>query len=356
MSKSILNNTFNAGHGKPDIERLGVFSESGYVSIGESFNTKAASFNESASKGKQFSVEFSKSKSGNQDGYFDQKFARIFESEALNEPFKQRAAQEKSSRAKNISNKPIYPAGPSQKLASCGNYLGSFEGRVEHFSVNKDNSKQTPDSNDSKNKSKPEKSSTLKNFYTSPGKKGIGSGYADLTIGKYPEYSSNQYDPVTSKNLISNSTNRPQVFRQAGLSQEFFGPNPYTDDSKTLLLKQQRQKQIEAAKQIADAKKKSKPVFIPSSPNKKMGGCKAGTFSKYPECFTDQSIKNKNGGNIIKSFENGKNTPRNLKNQSQNPKKPFLYNYKFKSTPISSVLVKNVRRGFLNSNRIQIKA
>ena len=42
MSKSVLNNTFNAGHGKPDIERMGVFSESGYVSIGDSFNTKAA--------------------------------------------------------------------------------------------------------------------------------------------------------------------------------------------------------------------------------------------------------------------------------------------------------------------------
>merc|ERR1719402_90180 len=92
------------------------------------------------------------------------------------------------------------------------------------------------------------------------------------------------------------------------------------------------------------------------APAKKMGGCKAGTFSTYPECFTDQSVKNKNGGKITKSFENGKNAPRNLKTQSPNPKKPFLYNYKFKSTPISSVLVKNVRRGFLNSNRIQIKA
>lgn len=61
-------------------------------------------------------VPGSKSMSNTQDGYFEPKFLRVFESEALNELRKFRAEEKKLNKEKNITTKPFVPSGYGKKL------------------------------------------------------------------------------------------------------------------------------------------------------------------------------------------------------------------------------------------------
>ena len=63
--------------GKTDMERIGLFSEMGYISLGDRYpkvDPKSKGFNEAAGKGKQMLPGGSKTRSGNQAGYFDSKY------------------------------------------------------------------------------------------------------------------------------------------------------------------------------------------------------------------------------------------------------------------------------------------
>ena len=77
--------------GKTDMERVGVFSEVGYTTIGDRYPRRAACqevFNTSAAKGKQMMTTGSKSNSAHQSGYFEPTFKRIMEHEAFIDPVK----------------------------------------------------------------------------------------------------------------------------------------------------------------------------------------------------------------------------------------------------------------------------
>ena len=80
-------------NGKADMERVGLFSEVGYTTIGDRYPqrgsaTGAATFNTSAGKGKQMMTTGSKSNSAHQAGYFEPTFKRIMEQEAYIDPVK----------------------------------------------------------------------------------------------------------------------------------------------------------------------------------------------------------------------------------------------------------------------------
>lgn len=106
-----------APEGKSDMDRVGLFQEMGYISVGDKYipytyrkyssisliikliNVNelidqksllhmAGVFNDSAHKSKQMQTSGPKKKSGLQAGYFDAHFKRIFEREALNDPVK----------------------------------------------------------------------------------------------------------------------------------------------------------------------------------------------------------------------------------------------------------------------------
>ena len=65
-------------------------------------------FNEAASKGKQMLPGASKERvTGLQDGYFDKKFPRVFESEAYSDPIGTRRRQRQKESKKNITTKPF---------------------------------------------------------------------------------------------------------------------------------------------------------------------------------------------------------------------------------------------------------
>lgn len=74
---------------------------------------------------------------------------------------------------KNISQRPMMPAGYPKRHATPGDHHGTFGGLVEYFS--------------GKAKPKPRYVKPKPNFLTSPGKKG-GPGYPNICLSKYPEH------------------------------------------------------------------------------------------------------------------------------------------------------------------------
>ncbi|XP_078534992.1 cilia-and flagella-associated protein 96 [Lissotriton helveticus] len=92
-----------AGGGKTDMERIGLFSEMGYISIGDTYvTTFNRPFNEAASKNRQMIPGGSKMKSALQAGYFDPVFKRVFDSEAYSDPVKQRRLFRMEESKKNV--------------------------------------------------------------------------------------------------------------------------------------------------------------------------------------------------------------------------------------------------------------
>merc|ERR1719394_1157511 len=72
-------------NGKAAMERVGLFSEVGYISIGDRYNNahpNSKPFNMTAYKGKQMMVSGNNKHSACQSGYFEPKFSRILEAEA----------------------------------------------------------------------------------------------------------------------------------------------------------------------------------------------------------------------------------------------------------------------------------
>ena len=62
---------------KSDMERLGVFKELGYITIGDAYAPNSSrAFNANAGKGQQMMTCCTKVKSGLQTGYFSDKFNR----------------------------------------------------------------------------------------------------------------------------------------------------------------------------------------------------------------------------------------------------------------------------------------
>ena len=62
---------------KNDMERLGVFKELGYTTVGDPYTPpNKKPFNANASKGKQMTIGGTKTKSALQSGYFNDKFNR----------------------------------------------------------------------------------------------------------------------------------------------------------------------------------------------------------------------------------------------------------------------------------------
>lgn len=73
--------------GKTDMERIGLFSEMEYITVGDKYVSQFnRPFNEAASKNRQMLPGGSKEMSNLQAGYFDPHFARIFEGESYVNP------------------------------------------------------------------------------------------------------------------------------------------------------------------------------------------------------------------------------------------------------------------------------
>ncbi|NP_001088214.1 UPF0602 protein C4orf47 homolog [Xenopus laevis] len=251
--------------GKTDMERIGLFSEMGYTSIGDKYAAPGSKpFNESASKNRQMLPGGSKSMANMLGGYFDGQFKRVFEGESYSDPFKQRRQHRMQQSKKNLG-KPFLPSSGEKKRSGLGSFYGTLGGPVVAFSAEL--------------KSRKAYTAPGKNFYTNPPKDGSGYGYPSVTIGKPYPYSSENYD--ISRELIKKEIEHHKSKLKGGAfklnlhPKDYFEPNPYYTDKTLPPLK------------VHSQKKETEKPFKPSSPAKEAGGMKAGTFDPYPTHSND---------------------------------------------------------------------
>ncbi|XP_077333444.1 cilia-and flagella-associated protein 96 [Lithobates pipiens] len=251
--------------GKSDMDRIGLFREMGYISIGDTYVTPGSKpFNEAASKNRQMLPGGSKTMANTLGGYFDAQFKRTFEGEAYTDSLKQRRQYHMQQAKKNLG-KAFLPANGEKKPSGLGNFYGTLGGPVPSFSA----------------ELKPRKAYTApgKNIYSNPPKKGTGYGYPSLTIGKQYPYASDDYDrsrELMKKEFESHKSKlKGGAFRLNLYPKDYFEGNPYRSD-----------KPLPPLKKKAEKKQVVKP-FKPSSPAKEPGGMKAGTFDPYPTHSND---------------------------------------------------------------------
>ncbi|KAK3579519.1 hypothetical protein CHS0354_028348 [Potamilus streckersoni] len=253
--------------GKSDMDRIGVFQEMGYITIGDRYKTPGIQFNEVASKGKQLLPGGSKLKSALQHGYFDAKFTRVLEGESYTDPIKLRRQHRLREAQKNLG-KAFLPSSVGKKMSGLGNHYGTLSGPIGAFS---------PTTKPGK-----EYKSPGKNFTTNPSKKGTGYGFIHITIGHYPLHQADPNDAakeiMKKENAAHKGAMKGPAFRLNMHPKTFFDPSPYTSD---------RPLGKRAASAGAVTRKDDNKPFKPSSPGKKPGGLKAGTFDPYPNHSAD---------------------------------------------------------------------
>ncbi|ESO84025.1 hypothetical protein LOTGIDRAFT_210983 [Lottia gigantea] len=293
------------GDRKNDMERVGLFQEMGYVSIGDKYKAPGISFNEKSAKGKQMLPGGTKDKSALQHGYFNDKFTRVLEGEAYSDPIKMRR-QNRLEEAKRNLSKPFLPSSGDRKPSGLGSHFGTFGGNVSAFS---------PGVSAGKGYKAPGK-----NVLTNPGKKGTGFGYAGVTLSAYPPYKSEHYD--RARELIKKEVELHRKSVKGGSfklnlhPQAYFDNNPYKTD-----------KNLPPLQKTPSGKSDLKP-FKPSSPGKKPAGAKIGTFDPYPTHSTDPyNVKYVRPVHVVN--KSGK-----IFSPSQGPK----------TTPCNSIVNQNVLR------------
>ncbi|XP_060782943.1 cilia-and flagella-associated protein 96 [Neoarius graeffei] len=293
---------------KSDLERVGLFKEMGYISIGDNYRPFIyRPFNEAAYKNKQMLVSGPKKKSALQAGYFDTQFKRIFENEAITDVLKIQRQYQIQQAKKNLA-KAFLPSSGEKKFSGIGSYYGTLGGPVKAMSP-----LQIP---------KKTYKSPGKNIYTSPPKKGSGYGFPGVTLSKLELYSSDPYDGLKELQKGETAAHKSQMkggpFRLNLHPIECFDSNPYKLNKPL------------PPSNVAEVKKTHFAVpFKPTSPSKKTGGMKAGTFHPYPSHSTDPYVIKK-----PKSDSVSRNNGVKIFHPSPGPK----------STPVKSIISLNVNR------------
>lgn len=317
--------------GKTDMERIGLFSEMGYISLGDRYpksDPRSKPFFEAAYAGKQMLPGGSKTRSALQAGYFEGTFKRVMEKESYTDSIKNRRRDRIAEDKKKISTKAFLPSSFTKKPSGKGNTYGTFAGTHKSFSPNLKAGKNyvTPG----------------RNFTTTPGKKGTGYGYCHVTFQKYPEHSIEPYDQgkvMRRKDLKAhNESVKGGSFKLGMHPKSLFDANIYRSDK---AVKPTKSHSTPSPKLVI------KTPFRPSNPAKKIAGCKAGTFEEYPKHSTDFYIpKNK----VMQVLDAKSKTLANAKTRGIFHPSPGP-----KSIPTKSVLEQNVNRGMNRNNYKAVK-
>ncbi|XP_023018962.1 cilia-and flagella-associated protein 96 [Leptinotarsa decemlineata] len=246
-------------YGKPDIERLGLFSEmpymngKGYVSL---FPKPRVN------KGRNIMGEGPKVKTGKQDCYFDKEFKRLFVGEAL-----KGRGMKKAPKVKNVSEKPFVPAGETKLHSTPGDHYGTFGGRIEAFG--------------NLRRPKPPYKREPRNAVTSLGKQG-GYGYANICLSPYPTHDADRYGAKPKYKMYGRVLDGPMLTNH--YPQPYFERNPFKDPP-----------DIKPGPTYVRPQEKTLPPLppgklVPTGPAKLPGGCHAGCFDKFPEYKPDKYL------------------------------------------------------------------
>ncbi|XP_034546068.1 UPF0602 protein C4orf47 homolog isoform X1 [Notolabrus celidotus] len=299
-----------SGERKSDMERLGVFKEMSYISIGDKYTPLFnRPFNESAYSSRQMQAGVAKQRCALQGGFFEKSFNRIFEREALSDPLKA-ARQDRIQQTKKNLGKAFLPSNSIKKPCGSGSYYGTLSGPVEAMSPLRVPQKARP--------------SPGRNILTSPPKKGSGYSYPNVTLSKIEPYASDPYDRdkevLKREAAIHRSKLRDGPFRLNLHPKDYFQRNPYRSDKPL----------PPAHKPLPPAQKVHPVPFKPTSPSKKIGGLKAGTFDPYPTHSTDPYV--------IRRSKPPNHEP--VFRPAPGPK----------STPVKSIITVNVNRSVHSAN------
>jgi hypothetical protein len=266
---------------KPDLDRMGIFTEMEYISKDPYVDPYKLSKNLERGKGKQFITNSSKKGHDTNDVYFDS-FKRVFEKEAYNK-INDIYRKNRLEKLKKVTV-PFKPSNVCPQSSGKGSIFGTFEQEYPLYDKEKE----------SHLKSKPSKPSTPnkktakvnKNIYTNPAKKGVGYGYVDVTIGKYYEYMSDPYDrakEIKKKERIEkakkNIDSKPFIAGSNG--NEYFDNKGFSwDINQEIIAKNKKPEK-------APEKKKYEQPFRPASNIDY-------TINKFPEYISDGVEKKKN--------------------------------------------------------------
>ncbi|CAG2206768.1 UPF0602 protein C4orf47,UPF0602 protein C4orf47 homolog [Mytilus edulis] len=272
------------GDKKNDMDRIGLFQEMGYVTIGDKYKSAGqVAFNDASQKGKQMLPGGSKDRSALQAGYFTDKFGRVFESEGYSDPIKLRRQHRLREAQKNIVKSAFLPSSGEKKMSGLGSHYGTLSGPI--------------------------------------GKRGTGFGYLGVTLGQYPKYQNEPYEvhkDITKKELAAHKAAlKGDSFKLNMHPKSYFDSNPYHTD-----------KPMSRKGSASITKKLDGPKFKPSNPGKRPAGCKAGTFDPYPSHSADP-------------YKMKIHRPVNVVNKSG---KIFVPSQGPKTTPSVSIVDQNVMR------------
>jgi len=293
---------------KADMERIGLFKEMGYHTIGDKYPKTHVSLipiNKQAGVGKQLLVDGLKSKNATQAGYFDKNFVRVFEKEGYFDAIKEKRVQNIAKKKKNLAGEFI-PVNSCKKPNGKGMPYGTFSGKIDYLSpITRKNGVHK---------------SLGPNFLTNPSKKGSGYGYENVTIGKSYPYKGDKYDRQKTLDRIERkefkSKMKAGAFKLNMHPTSYFNENPYRSDKHLPKLKPRRS---------MSSSRISNKVFLCSSPGKSSAGCHAGTFDPFPKYIHEPYKRKGKAGTKFKG------------------NKPFYPNQHLKSRPYTSILKQNVK-------------
>ncbi|KAL6441541.1 hypothetical protein ACFW04_003595 [Cataglyphis niger] len=234
-------------YGKIDLDRTGFFSNPEPGPFDQ--YQRPVQFREGIEKGRQIL-------SGPSKKLFEEKFERIFEGEALTEPWREETKQRLQDEKRKIGGR-MLPPSPSKKHSSPGDWYGCFD-KFSYFSTEP--------------RLKEEKKTILPNMKIKPNPLG-GPGYANICFSPYPSYSHEPYSPVEE---IDRKKIAPKDrFLTTSAPVDYFPPNPYKDEMPGPTY----------FRPIEIARKKLARFYVPFP--KKPGGSHVGCFSKFPEYTSD---------------------------------------------------------------------
>jgi hypothetical protein len=302
--------------GKSDMDRVALFQEMGYHTVGDPYVSKAMlSFNDSGTKGRQMFPGGEKTKSALPAGYFAE-FGRILEGESYSDPVKLRMEWRKKENAKIIGGKPFYPSQGSKLPSGIGSHYGTFSGMLSHFEAIGSN---------------PDAPFKGKNFITNPPKKGSGYGYPNVFIGKLPDYQNEPYEVARELARKELEEHKKKLdgrgeFKISTHGKEFFDNNPYAGPTEKFNLPPIKSSTSNPA------------IFRPSNPGKSPGGNKSGCFDQFPTYSSDPYISSKS------IYQQGAKSGRAITD------KKFMPSSGNKSPPTKSILTNSVIHSINRNN------
>lgn len=261
---------------KPDLQRLGIFKELSYHTIGDPYVPFNANLISRAPASKNLpplylAGGYGKTKAANSDGYFHPFTSINVGDGGMNYADIQKAYQ-RSQKAKFLTPTGWIPSSGRKLRCGTGSYSGNFQEIYEALDPAVHAKTRVPQQ---------------KNFYTNPGKKGTGYGYPHVCLNPFPTWQAGDTMSGAAHRIFVEETAKHtakslgrQPFVSTCRSTEEFDVNPWQHGDP---LAPGGPPVMNIGIQAFPKSMQIGPAFVPSHPARWDGGMKDGTLNKFPE-------------------------------------------------------------------------